>query len=51
MEDQCPKNSAFEVGDTAVERGGSLDDDNGPALGDNSGGILVERAHYPLSWK
>ncbi|PMD12282.1 hypothetical protein NA56DRAFT_500537 [Hyaloscypha hepaticicola] len=42
MEDQCPKNSAFEVGDTAVERDGSLDDDNGSTLGDNSGGSLED---------
>lgn len=41
-EDQRPKNTAFEVKDAAVERGGSLDDDNGSALGDNSGGILED---------
>ncbi|KAG4436718.1 hypothetical protein IFR05_007801 [Cadophora sp. M221] len=33
---------SFEVKDAAVERGGSLDDDNGSALGDNSGGILED---------
>jgi hypothetical protein len=42
MEAQRPKNSAFEVGDAAVKRGGSLDDDNGSALGDNSGGSLED---------
>ena len=47
MEAQRPKNSAFEVGDAAVNRGGSLDDDNGSALGDNSGGSLGEHAYYP----
>ncbi|KAG9227976.1 hypothetical protein BJ875DRAFT_530575 [Amylocarpus encephaloides] len=39
-EDQRPKTSAFKVGNTAVERGDSLDDDNGSALGDNLGGSL-----------
>lgn len=43
-EDQRPKNSAFVVGDA-----GSLDDDNGSALGDNSGGSLGEHVHCPLS--
>jgi hypothetical protein len=44
MGNQHPKNSAFKVGDAAVERGGSLDD-NGSAVGDNPGGSLGEHAH------
>jgi hypothetical protein len=50
MEDQRSKNSAFEVGDAAVERGGSFDD-NGSVLSDNSGGSLGKHAYYPLLWK
>ncbi|KAJ8063104.1 hypothetical protein OCU04_008347 [Sclerotinia nivalis] len=41
-EDQHPKNSAFEVGDAVVKRGGSLDDNNGSVLSDNSDGSLED---------
>jgi hypothetical protein len=46
-EDQRPRNSAFKVGDAAVERGGSLDDNNGSAPGDNSGESPGEHAKLP----
>jgi hypothetical protein len=49
--DPNPGHKERGVEESAVdERGGAIDH-HGSALGDNSGGSLGERAHYPLSWK
>jgi hypothetical protein len=47
-ENRRPDNTAFGVGDATIEERDGSPDDNGSALGDNSGGSPGEHAHYTV---